>query len=346
MQFVLFGNSLLQWGIAMGIAAGAAIILILLRRNLHRLFSHRGEEEQRRSVLVVAKLLERTHPLFLILVGLFLGSQALELEPAVRATFTRVFIVALFLQGALWGHGLVEYARDVYIGRLTDKRDISTVSVMALIGKIIVWVVAALLVLDYLEIPITSLVAGLGIGGLAVALAVQNILGDLFASFSIILDKPFAVGDFIVVDDKSGTVENVGLKTTRVRSLTGEQLVFSNHDLLNSRIHNYRLMEERRVDFTFGVRYDTPYEKLIRIPEMVQAIIEGIEAARFDRTHFKEYGDFALIFEVVYYVRSQDYLLYMDTQQAINLELCRRFREEDIHFAYPTQTIYVQDGTA
>lgn len=346
MEFVLLGNSLMQWGIAVGVAAGVAIILIFLRKTMRRLFSRRAEEKKQPMARAVSKLLERTHPLFLILLALFLGSQVLALEPAVRATLTRVFVVALFLQGALWGHGLVEFGRDVYIGRLTDTRDISAVSVMALIGKIIVWVVAGILVLDYLEVPVTSLVAGLGIGGVAVALALQNILGDLFASFSIILDKPFTVGDFIVVDDKSGTVENIGLKTTRVRALTGEQLVFSNQDLLNSRIHNYRLMEERRVVFTISVTYDTPYEKLIRIPEIVQAIIEGFEATRFDRAHFKEYGDFALIFEVVYYVRSQDYLLYMDTQQAINLELCRRFREEDIHFAYPTQTIYVQDGSA
>ena len=182
----------------------------------------------------------------------------------------------------------------------------------------------------------------MGIGGIAVALALQNILGDLFASLSIVIDKPFVIGDFIVVDQLMGTVEHVGLKTTRLRSLGGEQLIFSNNDLLKSRISNYKRMMERRIVFGFGVTYQTPPEKLPLINEIVREIIGKQEQARFDRVHFKEYGESSLNFEAVYFVLSQDYNLYMDIQQAINLEMFRCFQKEGIEFAYPTRTLFIQ----
>jgi small-conductance mechanosensitive channel len=179
-----------------------------------------------------------------------------------------------------------------------------------------------------------------------VALAIQNILGDLFASLSIVLDKPFVIGDFIIVGDLMGTVEKIGLKTTRVRSLSGEQLVFGNHDLLQSRIRNFKHLFERRILFSFGVIYQTPHDKLAAIPGMVREIIESLEDTRFDRAHFKEYGDFSLNFEVVYYVLKPDYNAYMDTQQAINLALYQRFQQAGIEFAYPTQTLFItREGT-
>jgi small-conductance mechanosensitive channel len=179
------------------------------------------------------------------------------------------------------------------------------------------------------------------VGGIAVALAAQNILGDLFSSMSIVLDKPFVLGDFIIVGDLMGTVEKIGLKTTRIKSLSGEQLVFSNSDLLNSRIRNFKRMQERRAVFSIGVTYETPYEKLQTIPATIREVIESQELARFDRAHFASYGDFALVFEIVYYMKRPEYDLYMDTQQAINLELFRRFAESGIAFAYPTQTVHL-----
>jgi small-conductance mechanosensitive channel len=181
------------------------------------------------------------------------------------------------------------------------------------------------------------------VGGIAVALAVQNILGDLFASFSIILDKPFVIGDFITVDTYLGTIEHIGLKTTRVRSLSGEQLVFANADLLQSRIRNYKRMYERRVVFSIGVIYQTPYGKLQKIPEIIQNIIETQGQTRFDRTHFKDYGPYSLNLEIVYWVENPDYNLYMDTQQKINLELFKQFEDEKIEFAYPSQSLYINE---
>jgi small-conductance mechanosensitive channel len=203
--------------------------------------------------------------------------------------------------------------------------------------------VAFLLALDNLGFDITALVAGLGIGGIAVALAVQSVLGDLFASLSIVLDKPFVIGDFIIVDQYLGTVEHVGLKTTRIRSLSGEQVIFSNSDLLTSRVRNFKRMYERRIVFEVGVTYQTSYENVAAIPSMIRSIIEAQGETRFDRSHFKSYGDSSLVYETVYYVRSPDFNVYMDTQQAINLALYQEFAKRGIDFAYPTRTLYVHN---
>jgi small-conductance mechanosensitive channel len=204
--------------------------------------------------------------------------------------------------------------------------------------------VVVLFALDNVGIKVTALVAGLGVGGIAIALAVQNILGDLFASLSIVLDKPFVVGDFVILGEFMGNVEHVGLKTTRVRSLSGEQIVFSNNDLLSSRLRNFGRLRERRALFTLGVTYQTPREKLQKIPGMIKQAIESIEKTRFDRSHFKSYGAFSLDFETVYYVLGADYALYMDIQQKINLQIHEMFENEGIEFAYPTQTVFVEKG--
>jgi len=184
-------------------------------------------------------------------------------------------------------------------------------------------------------------VAGLGIGGVAVALAAQAVLGDLFGYFVIFFDKPFEIGDFIIVGDKMGAVEQIGIKTTRLRAIGGEQLVFSNKDLTDSRVHNFKKMERRRVVFKLGVIYQTPSEKLKAIPQIVKSIIEKQNDATFDRGHFATYGDFSLDFEFVYYVTGADYTKYMDIQQAINMAIFETFEREKIEFAYPSQTLFV-----
>lgn len=196
--------------------------------------------------------------------------------------------------------------------------------------------------LDNLGVDVTTLITGLGIGGVAIALATQNILGDLFASLSIVLDKPFVVGDFIRTGEDLGRVEQIGLKTTRVRSLSGELLVFSNSDLLQSRIRNYKQMEERRILFRIGVVYQTAPARLRRIPLIVREIIERQQAVRFDRAHFAAFGDSSYDFEFVYFVGSPDYNAYMDTQQAINLAIVDAFAAEKIELAYPTRTLHLE----
>ncbi len=212
---------------------------------------------------------------------------------------------------------------------------------MTVLINVIIWVIGLVFLMDNLGFDISAVIAGLGIGGIAIALAAQAILGDLFSYFVIFFDRPFEVGDFITVGDKVGTVEYTGIKTTRLRALSGEQLVFSNTDLTNSRIHNFKKMEKRRVVFKLGVIYQTTYDQLEEIPKLVRGIIEKQPDVVFDRGHFASYGDFSLNFEFVYFVVGSDYVQYMDTQQKINMEIYRTFEEKGIEFAYPTQTLFL-----
>jgi small-conductance mechanosensitive channel len=291
----------------------------------------------------IAETLHATKVLLLLPLAAYIGARYLELPERIDLVVSRITVVALLMQAALWANRFIAvWLNDtIQEKRQTDAAGATTLGVLGFVARLAVWSLVLLLALDNLGFNITALLAGMGIGGIAVALAAQNILGDLFASLSIVLDKPFVVGDFIIVGEQLGTVEYIGLKTTRIRSLGGEQIVFSNTDLLGSRIRNYKRMQERRVVFGFGVVYQTPHEKLQTIPGMVREIIGKLDRARFDRAHFKEYGDSSLNFEVVYYVLSADYNVYMDIQQAINLELFRRFQEDGIDFAYPTRTLYV-----
>jgi small-conductance mechanosensitive channel len=209
-----------------------------------------------------------------------------------------------------------------------------------------VWIVGTLFLLANLGFDITTIVAGLGIGGIAVALAGQALLGDLFSYFVIVFDKPFELGDFLIIGDILGSVEKIGIKTTRLRSISGEQIIMSNSDLTDSRVRNYKRMERRRVVFKIGVIYGTPAEAVRDIPSIIRAIVEAEESTTFDRAHFAGYGDWSLIYEVVYYVASPDYTLYMDIQQRINLAIYDEFSNRNIQFAYPTQTILLQKTQA
>jgi small-conductance mechanosensitive channel len=260
---------------------------------------------------------------------------------------TRIAMIATLLQVALWLSAGATKAIDAKRKRDLEKHPdgVAAMDILSFIARVTIWSIVLLAVLDNLGVNITTMIAGLGVGGIAVALAAQNILGDLFASLSIVLDKPFVVGDFLIIGEFLGSVEKVGIKTTRLRSLSGEQLVFSNNDLLSSRIRNYGRMYERRVVFSLGVTYQTPAAKLRKIPDMIREAVESQEHVRFDRAHFQKYGDFALIFEVVYYVLSADYNQYMDIQQGINLKIYEDFEADGIAFAYPTQTLYVNEVT-
>lgn len=227
---------------------------------------------------------------------------------------------------------------------LRDKSDgeekVKQLGGIMLIVNVIIWAVGILFLFDNMGYDVTAMVAGLGIGGIAIALAAQNILGDLFNYFVIFFDKPFEVGDFIIIDEKLGVVEYIGIKTTRIKSLSGEQLVFSNSDLTSSRIHNYKRMQRRRVLFKIGVVYQTSLEKMKEIPAVIKSIVEEQHPVEFDRAHFSSYGDYSLNFEIVYYVLDSDYNKYMDVQQAINLRIFEEFQRMNIEFAYPTQTLF------
>ncbi len=279
----------------------------------------------------------------IIALGLYAATFPIALTPAFASVIKYACILILTVQAVQVIQVIANYGvRTTY--RRARPNDFSSEAVIGNISFAVrwgLWILAAIFILDNFGINITTLVAGLGIGGIAVAMASQAILGDAFSALSIFLDKPFEIGDFIIVDDYMGTVEHVGIKTTKIRSLFGEQLIFANSDLTKSRVKNYKRMEMRRITFKFGVTYQTPLEKIKKIPLLVRHLCDNVSGIKLDRAHFQSFGDFALIFEVVYYVLSPDYNIYMDKQQEINLALKEILEKEGVEFAYPTQTVFL-----
>ena len=341
-----FGNDIKTWLTALGVAIGTLIVLRLVEQVL----IVRVDRLTRKTSTIIDDILvgslRKTKLVFLLIVSVYVGGLSLELPQAIRKVDWRILIIALLLQGGIWISTGLQLWLEHYRKVEEDGASRTTMNALSFLGRLALWATILLLILDNLGIDVTALVAGLGIGGIAIALAVQNILGDLFASLSIVLDKPFVNGDFIIVGELMGSVEHIGIKTTRVRSISGEQLVFSNADLLNSRIRNFGRMQQRRVVFKIGVVYQTPTEKLELIPAIIREAIEAEEDTRFDRSHFASYGDFSLDFETVYYIGSPDYNLYMDRQQAINLAIFRRFAAEyvDLSFGHGAPDILPDRG--
>lgn len=271
------------------------------------------------------------------------------IKPLNPTAFSQKFIlvaVVIFsiFQVALWGHHVIRSWKNTVLHKKI-KEDPSSEAALSLLYKAIQTIfltIVVLIGLSNLGIDIGALLAGLGVGGVAVALAAQNILGDLLASLSIVLDKPFVIGDFIVAGEEKGTIESIGIKTTRVRSLSGEEIVLSNKDLLESRIHNYKQMWLRRIEQKFGVVYNTPIETLALIPTWVKSAVEKHDKLKFDRCHFAAYGNSSLDFELIFFVLDRDYNVYMDYQQKVLLDIFKKFSDEGVEFAFPTQTLYVK----
>ncbi len=339
----LFDNSPTAWLLALDVAVGVFILSLAARRivrRYHRRFERAGAAP---FVQIPLRVLSRTALLFFGVVGLYAGVQVLTLGSSAARVFESAITIALFWQVGIWAvataSAWLEHKRRRSLA--VDRAALGSIGIIGFIANGVIWALVVLLTLDNLGIDITARVAGLGIGGFAVALALQNIFGDLFASLSITLDRPFVVGDFLSVGDVLGTVETIGIKSTRLRSLSGEQIVMPNSDLLSSRVRNYGRMMERRVLFATAVTYETPVEALERIPQLIREIIDSQPETRFDRSHFAAHGAASLHFETVYYVRSPNYNRYMDIQQAINLRLHREFAKLRIEFAYPTQKVFV-----
>jgi small-conductance mechanosensitive channel len=320
--------------IAAGIVAGSLLLISVIRALIRRRFQNAHATPSDLDDLVV-DLAKRTKIFLLLFPAILLGARAAEVPRDLGRGISLAAQLSFIAQVALWITGLVEFWLQRYRrSRIeNDPSAIMTVNIFRVGIVSSVWLIALVVMIDNLGYDVTTLVTGLGIGGVAVALATQNILGDLFASLSIVIDKPFIIGDSIMVDTLSGTVEHIGLKTTRIRASSGEQLIFSNSDLLKSRIHNFKRMVERRVLFRFGVAYDTPPEKLERVPQLIRAAIESREKTRFDRAHLLTLGESALEFEAVFFVTSPDFNVYADIHQAVNLAIVRALAGEEIDLA-------------
>jgi small-conductance mechanosensitive channel len=338
------GNTLLAWLIAAAVLVTVFAVLKILRRILLGRFSRLAERTVTGIDDLVTDLLRHTHGWFVLLISLGAASAALTLTPEPRGYMRMLLGAGVIVQLMIWGNTAI----NGWMKRQSALREgaLGTLTAIAFMARLALWAVLFILLLDNFGLKVTTLLGALGVVGIAGALAAQSVLGDLFAAISIFLDKPFEVGDFIVFDGLSGTVRGVGLRSTRINAIGGEQLIVSNSDLLKSRISNYKRMAERRAAFQIGVVYGLPREVVAEIPELIRAAVEEQEQVRFDRSHFKSYGASSLDFETVYYVLSPDYTLYMNIQQAINLGILRRFEEKNIGFAFPTRTVIVEQIAA
>jgi MscS family membrane protein len=320
------------------------IVQAVLGRTVVRHLEKHAEASETLLDDALLAVVRQTKRFVVILLAAYFALITLPLSERSTNALHAFAIVVVTIQAAIWANAALGGVLDKTMQRRAehDPAAASAFGLMGFFARVAVWSIALLLALSSLGYPIGPLLAGLGVGGVAVAFALQHILGDIFCSIAIVLDKPFVLGDFIIVGDYMGSVEHVGIKTTRLRSLSGEQIVFSNADLIGSRVRNYKRMFQRRIVFAFGVVYELPLDKLKQIPQTVRTIIEGIDGTRFDRAHFKAYGDSSLNFEVVYYVLVPDYTKYMDIQQEINLRLFESFEKDGIAFAYPTREIIMR----
>lgn len=351
-QREFFGNTLERWILAAGIAAGALIVLTIVQKLVARRAGGYLAQRSHVSAAFVGRLLQRTTWWLVFVVSMWLGAQALALSEGAHRLLRIVVVATLAVHAIRWAVEFVEFGLQAFLAHRRERHgledaDLTTAApAVRFLGRLVAIVAIVLLALQNVGVDVTAMIAGLGVGGIAVALAVQNILGDLFGSLSIVLDKPFVVGDFIVVGPQAGTVEKIGLKTTRIRSLSGEQLIFANSDLLGSRIQNYKRMQQRRIVFGFGVSYATPMDVVADIPGIVRTAVESQARTRFDRAHFKAFGESSLDFEAVYWMLDPDFNQYMDVQQAINLAIGRRFAERGIEFAHPVRRVVVVNQAA
>lgn len=337
-----FHNTLWQWGLAAGIVVVVFLATLIARRLIRTHYARMAATAQTEFMELPLKVASHTTLPFLIITSLFAGLQSLTLPQKPDRLFVTIMTIAAFWQVGVWVSSAVAtwLERKQRLALERDRAAAGSFGIIAFVARALIWALVLLLTLDNLGIDITALVAGLGIGGIAVALAVQNVLGDLFASLSITLDRPFVVGDAVTVGDFNGTVEQIGIKSVRLRSVNGEQIVMSNADMLSSRLRNFGRMRERRSVFTINLALDSATQKLKKVPAGLRAIIESEQNVRFDRSHFARIGAGSLEFESVYIVTTADYARYMDIQQSINLKVIEMLEREGLELAVPVQRVW------
>lgn len=348
LQFEFLGNPVANWGLAVVTFLVTLTVLPIVKGFIaarRRSWTPNDRLQFHSAIELTTLLVARTSRVFLFAIALFLASRHLVFPPRLERVIEIVIVCLFWLQVGLWGMATVRFGIDQRRARSTGLDSILTGSmdIILFCAGLIIWAMVALLALDNLGVQIKPLLAGLGIGGIAIALAVQTVLSDVLASMSITLDRPFGVGDSLTIDNFQGTVEHIGIKSTRLRSISGEQIIIANADIIKARVRNFGRMGDRRAVFQFGVNYDTPTDVLAAIPAEVRKIVEAQPNTRFDRCHFLTYGDTALQFELVYFMTKSDFALYADTQQAINLALLDRLRELKVQLAAPTRAlVYVE----
>lgn len=342
-----YGNTLEHYAIALGIIIGGIIVVRIFKKRLLKQIKKWTEKTETKLDDYLVSGFEKFGLPILTFLAIYIGISYLTFSETVKKIIDNGVVVVITYYVIRMMSSSIRITLESYISQQEGGQEkLKQLNGIMLLFNILLWAVGLLFLFDNFGYDVTTIIAGLGIGGIAIALAAQNILGDLFNYFVIFFDRPFEIGDFITIDDKKGTVEYIGIKTTRIKSITGEQLVLSNSDLTNSRIHNFKRMERRRVVFALGVVYETPAHLLEKIPAILKSIIEAQPSVTFDRAHFQKFGAFSLDYEIVYFVEMPDYNQYMDIQQKINLEIFKAFAVDGIEFAYPTQTILMNNASS
>jgi len=343
LNYVLWGNSLTSWLLGLTTFIFSFFFLKLLINILIKNIEKLREKIKQFSDPLLLTFLKQTRVFFLIALSLYIASIWIYLEGLPGLYLRTIFMITFWVQAGIWLNYLLIEFINLRNKKEVNGNDKSTLSALKTVMRIVLWSIIFILVIDNIPgIEITALITSLGIGGIAIGLALQNILGDLFASLSISLDKPFVIDDLIQVDEFMGKVEKIGLKSTHLRSISGEQLIFSNSDLLNSRIQNFKRLERRRNLLTLSVLYQTPPDQLRQIPEIIRSITSELEGVTLDRIHLAGFGDYSINFEMVYWVESSDFSLFMDKKQSILLRIFDEFIKNGIEFAYPTQSIFIE----
>lgn len=335
------GNSVLNYAKAVGLFI---VLLIVFKVIQYIILKRLGKLAEKTKTDIDDTLIEITKslkPPFYWFLAFFFAIKFLTIGMLATQVINGILVVWVVYQIIKAVQILLNYILNKKFAKEDDQGSKAAIVYVNMIAKFLLWAIGLLLILSNLGVDITSLIAGLGIGGVAVAFALQNILSDLFSSFAIYFDKPFQIGDFIVAGAHSGTVEKIGIKTTRIRALQGEEIVISNNELTGARVQNFKKMQKRRVVSTFGILYETPVEKIKNIKQIVKNIFNNLENAELDRVHFKQLGDFSLNFEVVYHITTGDYNIFMNMQEEFNFALMETFEKEGIEFAYPTQKLFV-----
>jgi small-conductance mechanosensitive channel len=346
-QRLLLSNALWDWMIAGMVAVAVWSGLLLLRRLIASRYRRYSSAQQRAPIRLIAYLAGNTRQFLFVAIALYAAQAGLTLPDAIQHIVSNIVLILILWQAGLWAARSVRfYLETKQLERGADRVFAGSLDIINFVAGMLIWSLVILVALDNLGVNITALLAGLGVGGVAVALALQSVLGDLFASLSIALDKPFAVGDNLALDTFKGVVEHIGIKSTRLRSETGEQIIIANADILKSRVRNFGRAQEQRALATIRVTYQTPPEKLRSIPGMLENIVREQANARFERCHLTTLGDSALQFELSYFVQQPSVNPLLDLQQSVNFRIIDEFARLGVEFAYPTQLIVLGDGRA
>lgn len=341
----LTGHSL---QILLGTAAATLIVLVLLGVKWLGTRICRTEEAKVSWRTVIGRVFAGTRLWFMIALAARLVAGYAQAPEAVAETIAVLFVLAMTLQVALWAREIILGVVEHRAGAVEASSGLgSAVGLIRVLISVAIFIIAIVVVLDNLGVNVTGLIAGLGIGGIAIGLAAQGIFADLFAALAIIFDKPFRRGDSIRWDTTSGTVENIGLKSTRVRAITGEEVVISNTNLLGKELHNMARLNRRRIQQAFGIVYQTPPDVCARIPAIVKEVIDGVDKCTFLRCGMTGYGASSLDFAFEFDVKSEVWQKVFDARSQVLIAILQRFNGEGIGFAYPTQTSFTAapDGT-